>query len=245
MQSFHFRHKKMKILIGCPTYEKYESHIDYWLDAVKKIINFSKEHKIDYLLVDNSKSNDFFEGIRAKGANIVRAPYSENAKERIVNSRNILREKVLNEGYNFFFSLEQDVIPEEDIIKKLLFQNKKIVSAYYGKQQELTVQDKETGEIKKIIIEMPIAYVQEGNLIRRAFPQELLNKGLIKVGALGLGCLLISSEVLKKIKFRFEKDKKAYDDMYFCQDAKKLGYELFLNSEIKVKHLWKDWTKEK
>lgn len=231
----------MKILIGCPTCERYDYCVDLWVEAVKKIINFSKSHKIDYLLVDNSKGNEFFEKLKLKKVNAIRANHDEDVRERIVNSRNILRDKVLNEGYDYFFSLESDIIPEEDIIERLLSHNKKIVSAYYGKGRMLVVQDNETKEIKRVVIEMPVVYLQDGEMLRRAVPNEILGKGLVKVGAFGVGCMLVSNEVLKKIKFRIEKGKNAFDDLFFCGDAKMAGYDLFLESELRVRHLHKTW----
>ena len=231
----------MSILIGCPTSDRYEYCVGLWLNRVKEIIAFSKAHDIDYLLVDNSKTDDFFKKLKSQGVNIVKSPYFEDVRERITNSRNILREKALAEKYDYFFSLEQDIIPPVDIIDRLLKHSEKIVSAYYGKPVDLRVQDKETGEIKDITIELSIVWLQEGDKIRRANPSEVLDKGLISVGGFGVGCLMINLEVLEKIKFRFEKGKAAFDDMLFCSDAKKLGYELFLDSDIRVEHLHKPW----
>lgn len=232
----------MKVLIGCPTFERYSYCADLWLQRVKEIIEFSRTKGIeaDYLLVDNSKTNVFFDKLKEK-ANIVKGAYSENVKERIVNSRNILRDKVLNEGYDYFLSLEQDMIAEKDVLFRLLSHNKEITSAYYGKLLDVVLKDNETGEIKNATIELPVIYLQVEGGIRQANPVEVLNKGLIKVGAFGVGCLLIGRKVIEKIKFRFEEGKAAYDDFLFCADAKREGYELFLDSDIRVEHLHKAW----
>lgn len=253
----------MKILIGCPTCERYEYCVDLWIKRVKEIIEYSKKFGIyvDYLLVDNSKEDFFFDKLRKKNINVKKSPYFENVKERIVFSRNILRDKAINENYDYFLSLEQDMIPEKDIIKRLLNHNKEIVSAYYGKEYIFKIRDNETGEIKEIEAEVPVIYISENEdekgknnysnenpntleseaIIRNANPNEVLFKGLIKVGSFGVGCLLIKKEVLAKIKFRFESEKKAFDDMFFCKDSKLLGYELFLDSDIRVEHLHKPW----
>jgi len=56
--------------------------------------------------------------------------------------------------------------------------------------------------------------------------------------------MLIKREVLEKIKFKFDKNKKAFDDILFCLDAKDLGYELFVDSNIiNVEHLHIPWDK--
>ncbi len=234
----------MKILIGCPTCDRYEYCIDEWLERVKNIINYSKEHEVDYLLVDNSKENDFFNKLQQKGINIIKAPHLDNVKNRLAHSRNLLRQKILNENYDYFFSLEQDVIPEKDILEKLLKADKKIISAYYAKPALVGLKDKETGEVHNAVIEYALIWMQQPNGIKRALPQEIKNKGILQVGGFGIGCVLISKEIFKKIEFRFLEDKKAFDDLLFCMDAENKGYSLFLESNIHVKHLHKPWTEK-
>jgi len=234
----------MKILIGCPTYERYGYCIDLWVERIKEIQKFSKDYQIDYLLVDNSKSEDFFKSLKQRGVQVIKAPYFPDVRKRVIYSRNIIRNKAIEGGYNYFFSLEQDVIPEKDILERLLNHNKKIVSAYYGKHVGVTLRDNETGELKKAVIEIALIWIREGVGLRRANPGEVLDKGLMKVGGFGIGCVLISKDVFEKIKFKYEPDKKAFDDMFFCDDAEKLGYDLFLDSDIKVKHLNKPWNRE-
>lgn len=237
---------KMKILIGCPTYERYDYCVDMWVKKVEEIKKFSPEHEIDYLLVDNSPSEDFYNALKSKNINVIKAPYFPDVRERVIYSRNILRDKFLEGGYDYLFSLEQDVIPEKDFLNQLLSHNKKIVSGYYGKPVILTLKDKETGEIKKAVVEFALIWLDADNgQLRRANPQEVMNQGLIKVGGFGIGGVLIHREVLEKIKFRYEKDKKAFDDMFFCDDSTKAGYELFLDSNLKFNHLTKPWTRDK
>jgi len=232
----------MKILIGCPTYERYEYCIDQWVKAARQIIKSTKEHQTDYLLVDNSKTDDFYLRSKSKGINIEKIPYSENVKQRLVDSRNLLREKALKGGYDYFFSLEQDVIPCKDVLKQLIKDDKDIISAYYSKPIGATVQEKETGKISEVVLEIPLIYLQTDGGVRRACPPEIVNKGIIPVGAFGVGCVLIKREVLEKIKFRFEEGKPAFDDFLFCHDAKRAGYALFLDLDIRAEHLHVPWT---
>lgn len=226
----------MKILIGCPTFERYRYCIDRYIEAVKRLGH-------EYLLVDNSPSDGFFKEQKQKGINIIKSEFSEPARKRIVDSRNLLRRRVLEQGYDYFLSLEQDIISKPDLLQRLLSHNKKIVGAYYSKPVDLTLRHRDTGELKKATIELPIIWLQEEDGIKRAMPQQVKNKGLLQVGAMGLGCVLIHREVLEKVKFRYEKDKDAYDDMFFYKDAKESGYKIFLDSDLEVEHLhipWKD-----
>jgi len=231
--------EEKKILIGCPTYQRYRYCIDAYLEAVRKL-----EYKnYDLLLVDNSPDDSFLKELRTKGVNAEHIEYCEPARERIVRSRNILRERAIEGNYDYFLSLEQDVIATPDLLKRLISHNKDIVTAYYGNDVMLTLKSKSTGQLKKMMINLPLIYVKGDTpgKIRRANPQEVLHKGTIEVGGMGVGCVLISTEALKKIRFRYDNDKDACDDMNFCHDAKEAGHRLYLDSDLIVKHLHKEW----
>ncbi|MBR9705633.1 hypothetical protein GOV14_01230 [Candidatus Pacearchaeota archaeon] len=236
----------MKILIGCPTCDRYNYCINEWLERVEKVIKHSKDHEVDYLLVDNSKEDTFFNKLKEKNVNIIKAPHLQNVKDRIAHSRNILRDKVLSDGYDYLFSLDQDVMPEEDILEKLLKTDKKIISAYYSKPTLVGLKNNTTGEVKNAILEITLVWLldEDSLKIKHAVPQEVRNKGVMKVGGFGIGCVLIHKQVLEKIKFKFLENEKAFDDLLFCKDAKDQGYELFLYSDILVKHLHRTWPKE-
>ena len=232
-----------KILIATPTSSRYRYCIHEWLERVQDIINHTPQHTIHYLLVDNSKEGDFFNEFKLQGINIIKAPRFENIRQTISHSRNLIRQKILDENYDYFFSLEQDVMPDKDILEKLLNSNKKIISAYYAKPVLVGLKDKETGIVKNAYLEFALVWLptSESNRIRRALPQQVKDKGIIKVGGFGVGCLLINREVLEKIKFKFDENKKSFDDLLFCQDAEDNDYELFLYSDVHVRHLHVDW----
>lgn len=226
-----------KVLIGCPTCERYEKILDIYISAIKQL-NFQD---YDILLVDNSKTDEFYKRVKAKRIPIERTEYSENPKKRIVESRNLLLKRAIEGDYDYLLSLEQDIIAQPDLLKKLISAKKEIISAYYGTPTQVILQDNQTKEIIKATLDMPIIWLKDNDKIRRANPNEVINKGIIEVGATGLGCILISKNIFKKIKFRFEENKLAYDDMFFCHDVKKLGYKIYLYSDIQLKHLHNDY----
>lgn len=229
----------LKILIGCPVYERYRYCIDKYLSNVK---NIGKEGvgETDILLVDNSEKEDFFHEYKKK-VPMERVEHTDYARDRIVRARNVLREKVLEENYDYLLSLEIDLFPEKDILKRLLSHKKDIVSAFYTSTQNVTGRHKATGEKKIFRMQLPIAYMQKGLKIRQVLPKDLLNKGLVRVGGIGLGCVLISRDVLEKIKFRYDPEKKACDDMYFSKDAKEKSYPLWVDGNLQVRHEHRDW----
>ncbi|MBI5398514.1 hypothetical protein HZB03_03550 [Candidatus Woesearchaeota archaeon] len=227
-----------KVLIGCPVSDRYRYCIDRYLRAVNNL-----DYKnFDLLLVDNSADDVFFNELRARGVSIERIGYAETARERIVRSRNILRERALAGNYDYFLSLEIDLFIPKDTLKRLLSHHKPIVTAYYGNNVLVNLESKKTGRTEERAINVPLIYLAaESGKVKRANPKDVLNKGLIEIGAMGLGCALIAKEALETITFHYDPNKKACDDMYFCTDAKKAGYKLYLDSSIIVPHEHQDW----
>lgn len=228
-----------KILIGCPISDRYEYCIKEYLDAIQEL----DYDNYDILLVDNSKEKTFYEKLKQENVNVKKIPYEEPTRKRIVDSRNIIRAYALDNGYDYFLSLEVDIMIKPNTIKRLLKAEKKIIGAYYGMQINVTLKHNQTGELVETSVNLPVVYIQTGEQrLKRAHYEDVTNKGIIKIGALGVGCLLIHKDVLKQITFRYEEGKKAFDDIFFCSDAKRLGYGIYIDSDIILEHKHKKWT---
>ena len=139
----------MRVLIGCPTSDHKRYCIQDYAKAVKQLLNSDT----DVLLVDNSKGDDYKNEIEALGLKVIKGPWFESARDRIIHSRNLLKDYALEMGYDYLFSLEQDVISEPGDLQKLLVHNKEIVSGVV--MNNLPVGD----EIKL----KPMAYVAHPN----------------------------------------------------------------------------------
>ncbi|MEK6826127.1 MAG: hypothetical protein AABX90_00685, partial [Nanoarchaeota archaeon] len=216
-----------RILVGCPVSDYHEYSTDRYLDAIRKI-NYSN---YDVLLADNSKADDFSKKLQERGINVIRIEHSDAPKKRIIDSRNALREAVLEKNYDYFLSLEQDVIPPLDIIKKFISHNKEVVTGIYfnhypGLNEPISLAFIETG-IK-------------GYGMRTLSDEELNSNRLLKINACGLGCVLIAKEILKKIKFRIDPRFDEFDDMPFCRDIRDKNIELYADTSVKCILLLKD-----
>jgi len=221
------KEKFPKVLVGCPTSKYKEYCLKEYAEAVKSLTY----PNYDILLIDNSKDDSYLKKIKDFGLSSKKGPWFEGALKRIITSRNILREEILEKGYDYFLSLEQDVISPKDIIERLLSHNKEVISAVYFTHNIIE------GERKLI----PLAYklLDEKDLSMRPLnDNELWNsKGLMQIVSAGLGCVLISKNTLKKVKFRFEND--VFDDRFFFKDLYDLKQEAWCDSSIKCKHLIK------
>ena len=216
-----------KVLVGCPTSNHKAYCLQKYAEGVKELTY--PHHNV--LLVDNSEKEDYLGKIKKEKIPVVKDVYLERAKERITHSRNILRKKVLDEGYDYLLSLEQDVIPPKDVIEKLLAHGKKVITGVY-----FTKYTQEGNEVLKPLLWKAVA--GKKNL---AFVDDdtLAGNELITVKASGLGCMLIHRSVLEKIPFRLFEKRNTYDDMAFCSDLHEQKIALYADTSVKCKHLIK------
>ena len=151
----------------------------------------------------------------------------------LCTARNNIAEAFLkNTDADYLLFLDQDMLIPMNLIELLKEHNKGIVSAlYYGKNetpQLPTFMVKKDGEYKRV----------------EKFPKN----SLIKVDAIGLGACLIKREVMEKISetlgdepfFKFSypsRLKEIGEDIYFCELAKKAGYEIYVDTRFAVGHV--------
>jgi GT2 family glycosyltransferase len=233
--------KKPKVLVGCPT----SNHKAYCLKEYVEALKSLDYANFDILLVDNSEKEDYFSELKKLKIPVERVKYEKQVRDRIVKARNLIVETMIKGNYDYFFSLEQDIIPPVDVIQRLLDCKKNIVSGVYFKEFEYNV---ENTNIKKEII-LPMAFVDydiKKGLIKQLTYSEVIDDRLIKISTCGLGCILIHKSIfLKDIRFRYEEGKKPFDDVWFCRDVKDAGFEIYLDTSIKCRHLTKgmNWDK--
>lgn len=218
--------KKVKVLVGCPTYKTKEYCLKEFSDAVKNL----KHEGIDYdiLLVDNTAGNQYMEEIKKHGLPVIKGPWRPEKRERIMMSRNILRDIVLEKGYDFLLCLEQDVIPEPDTLQKMVDHKKRIITSIVRKNMPY---GKENRVLPVLMTNHPVDkdslwYVSE---------ESLKEPALKNVLACHLGCTLIYREVLDFFPFRLMGSTGDY--MAFSKDTVDHGFLLLVDTTIKPKHL--------
>ena len=232
MDKAFLKQKLPRVLVGCPT----SWHKEYCLMKYIETAKGLTYPNYDILLVDNSEDDIYSKKIKNLGIPVIKGPWFESARDRIVASRNILREKAI-EGYDYLLSLEQDVIPPKDIIERLLSHKKDIVSGVYYTIKEKALR--------------PLLVVKKGETLHYLDSEKLLAyKDLLEVAICGLGCVLISSKTLSLISFRYVKDNKSFDDFWFCKDSINKGFKIYADTSVVCNHLflkrpwkWRDLEK--
>jgi hypothetical protein len=243
-------------------------------DYIKGLKNLTYQNA-DILLIDNSKDEKFFEKIKSLGIPVIRSANDyDDPRKKLVECRNILREKVLSGGYDYFFDVDQDVIPPADSIERFLRRDKPVVTGIYF--TNLAVGDRDitvpvvygwfSDEEQKFLIEnkekvrndSPRLYraMVENNfdftkIRKQLMPEDVEGDQLILVKLCGTGCLFVHRSVLEKIKFR-ENPGRGFDDMTFCMDLIENKIPLYADTSVKCMHMikgrkwnWEDVLRDK
>lgn len=118
----------MKVLIGTPIHEIKDYSMQRWLANVTQL-----NYPADLLLVDNSEGHEYVEtvksyckkyGITNYSLTHIDVYQSNGADERIGRSREVIRQKVISDGYDAWFSWESDhLIPANALNELILLMN--------------------------------------------------------------------------------------------------------------------------
>jgi len=236
--------KQPKVLVACPTYKGKDYCVDEWVDHIKNL----KYTNYDILLVDNTAD----EGEHAKwlsdtyGIEVIHHYRKDTALNQMMAECNeIIRKRVIDEGYDYLMSIESDVFPPKNIIPKLMNHKKLVVSGMYkigyGRMNFPLIH---IAEPTNVITEDGSGKV-EGR-IRQLWWDEIMNfvDGEVnQVHGCGIGCALIHNYILKDTSFRVEKGNSTHADSIFYMDLWNKEIPVFLDTSIMCKHKNRDWGK--
>jgi hypothetical protein len=120
----------MKILIGTPIYEPKDYAIKRWLTSVSQI-ELNPDDTIRLLMVDNSENDKWQDKVREYCRELNFTNYDlvhlsgmkdgqDYEDERLFASRQVIEDTLLNEGYDYFWSWECDILCPPGILKYML-----------------------------------------------------------------------------------------------------------------------------
>lgn len=215
-----------KILVGCPVSDYHEYCTDEFIESIKTL----SYPNYDILLVDNSKDDRFYNSIKDKVPTI-RGNYFPSIHDRLIYNRNLLRQKALDGGYEYFLNIDQDVVPPRDVIERMLNHNKDVITGLYFNPWE-------RGGEKRLLATIWICSRNDPKKLVPVKQDIVAGNNLIRIDSCGSGCLIIHRNVLEKIRFRYDlSEGEGVDDFFFCRDAKKEGFDIYADTSIKCKHL--------
>jgi len=212
--------KYPKILVGGPVTEFKLGPMPQFIANLKKFTY----PNMTVVFTDNSPTDSLREAMKPFKGNfplhIIPTKYRAYVRERLVEGRNLLRaimlkqkdlsafeltpeyEKLVRElqkeDFDYFFSLEQDVLPPVDVLERLLSCDKDIVQGVYFNQKR----DDQTNTTKII----PMAWtwgdpeIKEVEFLRDMTMDHLLPSKVQQIAASGVGCVLMKKEVLANMR---------------------------------------------
>lgn len=148
-------------------------------------------------------------------------------------ARNTACENTLKHDFQWLLFLDDDVIPPEDVVGRLVGLNKDIVSGLYYRRQEPVV---------------PVAKTFNGADSQWVTSWNPPNS-LLEVDLVGAGCLLIHRRVLERVAkpwFDWEIGRDApadrnrpalSEDFAFCMKAREAGFKIYLDTSTRCEHI--------
>lgn len=134
------------------------------------------------------------------------------------------------ERYDYLFSVDSDITFEKDTLKKLLAHDKDVVSGLYIQRKEEKV--------------LEIYRMNRRGGVSNVTFEELSKESLARISACGFGCVLIKSEVIRKIGYPQFIYREALDhkhtvseDVHFCARANEEGFDIWADTTILCEHI--------
>jgi len=228
-----------KVLLGIVTYDG-KAYIDK--EFFNNLKNLSYPN-VDVFVVDNSVNKKYYNNLKRRGLDVKHINRGQNSREAQAKSLEVIRKKALKENYDYFMSIESDLLPPVDIIERLMSYNKQVVGSMYliGYANSKTqiprpclfaVRNKKGGKG----VETYNIPADDG--------WNFFGHGVVKVHGCGLGATLIHRSVLEKVRFWYYMSTVVkHSDVLFYADLANLGIDIFVDTDILLPHFNSDWNK--
>lgn len=225
-----------KVLVGAPNNIRKEYILDRHVKRLKEL----SYPNYEVVIADNSRDDKYSESIKQKGVKCLKTSWYEGSRARICESRNQIRQYMLDNDFDFYLSVEADVIPQRDVIEQLLQHDKDIVGGWYyigdyGHSRPCLAREWSLVDGQKLVNSPPMG-------------TQLAENRLIKVFLGSMGIMLFKKKVLEKIKFKVYEHFAHHDDTWFFFDAENHGFEVWIDTDLLCAHFqvpsqWKDVTR--
>lgn len=147
------------------------------------------------------------------------------------HARNTIVKNFLETNCTHLMMVDDDIVPPEEAVEKLLSHDKDIVAAACP----LISPDK-TGKL--------VTSINAYNLDEDDMYSGVELTGIQKVDAVGTGCIMIKRKVLERLKvppfiteYTSNGIKYRGEDINFCYQASLIGYDTYVDFDLKCKHI--------
>ena len=218
--------KRPTVLLGCVTYDKDSAYLEGFMESIK-----TQTYKdFDLLFIDTSSAEGYDAKLRETGAEVIRDSFShDHSIKKITGGRAKVREYALEHGYDYLFFVDSDVRLPGEALARLIADDKAVVAGVY-----LTIQNIMG---KRFLLPVVADFTDEPDSCRPMALRESLGKDIKEVAWIGFGCILIKRAVIEKVTMRYYEKSMSGEDVAFCVDARKAGFNIFADFSIKCHHL--------
>ena len=152
-------------------------------------------------------------------------------------NRNTLAQEAVDDGYDYIFFVDNDVVLPSDALAKLLEIRVDIVSGIYRSHQQMGdfTQLSKYGET--------INYLPEDSYTSAEF--DAMDSTRVEVRGGGAGCMLISTAALKRIGkpwfkwTEYESGGTLSEDLWFCEQAHDADVPIYADPRVRCGHIIK------
>jgi hypothetical protein len=148
------------------------------------------------------------------------------------HARNEAAGDMLKGGFQWLFFLDDDVIPPDDVIYRLMSRGADIVSGLYYRRKHPIY---------------PVAMMEMPNGEKSVYIPNLELGKMYDVHMVGAGCLLIHRRVFETVPrpwFEWRADRmdlpepeRCSEDYAFCKNARKYGFKVYLDTSVQCHHI--------
>jgi len=232
--------KYPKVLVAAPTYEGKHYIFPRWYNNIKNL----DYPNYDWLIVDNSRTLSYHTKLRRLGyQRIVHVNRGGNSRFGIGQASEYIRQYAIENNYDYIMFIETDLLPPRNIIQRLLGHEKMVVGAVY----EIGLHGSKEAPRRPILYH-PLSTPDGGSKLEMLTPEEgykMLNKGVIKTPAIGLGCCLIHRDIFHKYPFKYSPDTSLHTDVIFYWDLWNAQEPVWVDTDIVIYHENQNWINVK
>ena len=240
--------KLNKILLFTPFSQNKDYIILDFINQLEDLYNYYKSDftiNLQILLIDNSTDPNYHKKFINNFSTIKHInPNNREIKYYLAESQEIARTYAIKNNFDYIFSLECDIFVQLDILHQFLIAiaekpEIKVISAPYFIG---------LGIGSFILSEAIDTTVSINQHYIRSYVQPLVNSFIFtnasvkQVYGAGIGCMLISNEVFKKIKFHVSEIQNGPSDKFFNKDCHNNKIKIFSHTGLQIKHYNSDWS---
>ena len=230
------RHDYPHVTVSAPVSRVKDYVMDEWLRHISSLDypNYS------IVLVDNSQDKFYHKHLKDQYPHVTLLRYDSKRREPhflITESQNKARTHFLRSGSEYFMSIECDVFPPADVIRRLISHRKQATAGVYPIGEGCMRHIYLCGLTRN-------RYELKQHEMGGAEALSFMDGTLREAHSAGLGCVLLEREVIEKIKFRYVYGRNEFSDTYFALDMESQGIQLYVDTSVLCRHKSDSWAEK-